>query len=454
MVRQWLAVLTLLTGGMCCGSLAAAEPAAKHIVLISVDGLPAYLFDDPNASMPTIRKLAADGAVAKGMKVSNPSVTWPNHTSLVTGVRPEKHGVLFNGVLEKAGPGLPVSLNSRTDKSALVHVPTLYDVLHAQGKATVGINWPCTRNSGTLAVDFPDSPDTLKYSTTSFLDEMQAAGLFTADQRASFNKITGPMRDEIWTNAACHAIRTQKPPFLLLHLLNLDSTHHKYGPQTTAGYSAVAAADRWIQEVLNALEDAGIRDQTTVFVVADHGFNSLPPPLLPNVALRKAGLLTVEGSNVTTARAQVYPEGGIGMLYLTQPQTKADDQKKIMELFKDQEGIAGILTPDQFAEYGLPHPDVYEQMADLILVAKDGYGFAGTATGEEVLITSTTTLGTHGFLSTNPRMNATFVMAGAGVRPGTKLDMIENIDVAPTAARLLGVTFPNTDGRVLAEALE
>src|SRR5262245_5930175 len=89
-------------------AVSAAAPA-RHVIIISVDGLAAYLLDDPKAALPTIRKLARDGALAEGgMKVSNPSVTWPNHTTLVTGVRPEKHGVLANGVLVRSGPGVPV----------------------------------------------------------------------------------------------------------------------------------------------------------------------------------------------------------------------------------------------------------------------------------------------------------------------------------------------------------
>ena len=92
---RFIVCLLMLLGGQ---SMTWAEPAkSRHVVVICIDGLPAYLFDDAVASMPTIRDLAAKGVRAKGMIVSNPSVTWPNHTSLTTGVRPEKHGVLFNG---------------------------------------------------------------------------------------------------------------------------------------------------------------------------------------------------------------------------------------------------------------------------------------------------------------------------------------------------------------------
>jgi predicted AlkP superfamily pyrophosphatase or phosphodiesterase len=103
----------------------------QHVLIISIDGLPATALDDPRAPIPTLRQLAATGTSAAGMRVSNPSVTWPNHTSLVTGTHPIEHGVLFNGMLQREGPGKPVRVDPRRDKSELVSVPTLFDVAHA-----------------------------------------------------------------------------------------------------------------------------------------------------------------------------------------------------------------------------------------------------------------------------------------------------------------------------------
>jgi hypothetical protein len=97
----------------------------QHVILITIDGLGAYYLSDPQASLPTLRKLAAEGASAEGLRVSNPSVTWPNHTTLVTGVHPEKHSVLFNGVLVRPGAGESVKIEGARDKSDLVAVPTL-----------------------------------------------------------------------------------------------------------------------------------------------------------------------------------------------------------------------------------------------------------------------------------------------------------------------------------------
>ena len=84
----------------------AADVADRHVVVITIDGLPAYLMDDPQSSLPVIRGLADSGVTATGgMRVSNPSVTWPNHTTLMTGVHPDQHGVLYNGLPERQGAG-------------------------------------------------------------------------------------------------------------------------------------------------------------------------------------------------------------------------------------------------------------------------------------------------------------------------------------------------------------
>lgn len=431
----------------------AAEPLAKHVVLITVDGLPAYLLDDPSAVLPNIRSLGDRGAKAEGMIVSNPSVTWPNHTTLVTGVRPAKHGVLFNGVLERPGLGLPVKVDPRRDKLDLVRVPTVYDVLHQAGGTAAEIDWPCTRGAKTLAVSFPDAPESFEHSTPGLIAELEREGILNEELKKSWGSLSGVARDRVWTLAARHVIKTRKPNLLLVHLLNVDGTHHKYGPKSSPGYSAVAFADACVGEVLAALDEAGIADDTAVIVTSDHGFISIPKSLRPNVLLRQAGLLTVEGKQVATARAHAIPEGGTALVYLTVPDSVEADRQKVLGLFRGKEGVERVLTPEEYAPYGLPTPAESRQAPDLVLAAAEGYGFSAEATGEELVVPGEGTPGTHGFLSTNPKMNAAFVAAGAGIRRDARLGVIDNVNVAPTIARLLGIDLPDTNGKPLDEIL-
>jgi predicted AlkP superfamily pyrophosphatase or phosphodiesterase len=108
-------------------SLRAAR-SDRHVVLISIDGFPAYLWRDESIPLPHLRQLAATGAVAEAMTVVNPTITWPNHTSLITGVTPAKHGVLYNGLVVRGGPGQPNKIEPWVDKAKLVRVLSLIHI--------------------------------------------------------------------------------------------------------------------------------------------------------------------------------------------------------------------------------------------------------------------------------------------------------------------------------------
>ena len=104
------------------------EEARNPVVIISIDGFPADLLWDQKTPIPVIRALAEEGTWAKGLQPSNPSLTWANHTSIITGMHPEKHHLLYNDQLQHTNGGLPVTLQASRDKDDLVAVPTLYDV--------------------------------------------------------------------------------------------------------------------------------------------------------------------------------------------------------------------------------------------------------------------------------------------------------------------------------------
>lgn len=95
-------------------------------------------------------------------------------------------------------------------------------------------------------------------------------------------------------------------------------------------------------------------------------------------------------------------------------------------------------------------------MIDLVLVAKDGYAVSGSAEGETFVCPQPegkVSLGSHGFLSSNPKMNALCVLSGRGIRQGAKLESAENISIAPTVAKLLGLNGFAADGKPLVELL-
>jgi predicted AlkP superfamily pyrophosphatase or phosphodiesterase len=244
---------------------------------------------------------------------------------------------------------------------------------------------------------------------------------------------------------------------LAVHLLNVDSTHHAQGAQSPPGYTANALADMCLARIVAAVAQAGIANSTTIIVLADHGFTLTPKALRPNVILRQQGLLTVgTGGKVATAKVHVFPEGGIGLVYCTDLGTAAADRKRVKELLVGQEGVADVVEPERFSELGLPHPREYSQAPDLVLVAKDGYGVSASAEGETFVALGTesrVSAGSHGFVASEPKMNAICVLSGTGIRAGVRVPTRENIDIAPTIARLLGLAGFQSDGQVMEDAM-
>ena len=120
--------------------------ASNHVVIISLDGFAGWALDDPHLPVPTIRRLAAGGAAASSMRPVNPTVTWPNHTAMVTGVTPAKHGVLFNGILVRK-PGVAPRVEPWRDKMEMVRARTLYDAAHERGLTTAQVDWVAILNA-------------------------------------------------------------------------------------------------------------------------------------------------------------------------------------------------------------------------------------------------------------------------------------------------------------------
>ena len=425
-----------------------APGVARHIVLISLDGFPSWALDDPYLPVPTLRRLAARGAVARGMRPANPTVTWPNHTTLITGVTPAKHGVLFNGLLRR-DPGVPPVVEPWLPRDQMVRVKTLYDIVHARGLTTAQVDWVAIQAAPTVTWEFPERPA----PDGRVAQELVKAGVLSQAELETFATRNIIWRDYIWTEAAAHIIRQHKPNLMMYHLLNLDSTQHRYGPRTPAAITTMAHLDAQVAEIVNAVEQAGLTSRTTFFVVSDHGFKQVKRQIRLNVALAKAGLLKVQDGKVLQCEAYVVPEGGSALVYVTVPDADGTVLARVRDAIAGIEGIDAVIETGDYARYGLPLPGANNQMGVLFITPKDGYAFAAPAEGDVVIDATEGSLGAHGYPSTDPDLSALFIASGVGITPGVKLDVIDNVDLAPTMAELLGLSLGDIDGRVLKEIL-
>jgi predicted AlkP superfamily pyrophosphatase or phosphodiesterase len=424
--------LALILISLLLPSFAFGQPAAPRgrIIVISLDGFPAYALDDPKLPVPTLRKLMLSG-VSATMTAINPTITWPNHTTMVTGVRADQHGLLLNGTIVRTGAWPPVKVEPMIDKEKMVHVPTVYDSAHRAGLTTAQVDWVAIHNAPSIDWAFREWA-----SADGPLErEMVAKGVLLPSDLDDFSKANILFRDQIWTRAAEYLIREHKPDLLLLHLLTLDSVHHQYGPNSLAGRTAMAFLDSCVGKVVTAVSEAGLADRTTFLVVADHGFKAFTKQVRPALALAAGGL---------DKSVFVLPEGGSAFVYIDE--AKATDLlPKVRQILVNVEGVEKILGSEDYPALGLPQSEPGGQFGQLLLVAKSGYSFAG-ATGGPVTMAVPQVGGSHGYLASDPDMNPIFIASGYRVRAGAKLGTVSNLDIAPTIAQLLGVSLPTAKG--------
>jgi predicted AlkP superfamily pyrophosphatase or phosphodiesterase len=418
----------------------------RTVVILSLDGVAEYMLEDPQVPMPTLMRMANEGAKAAFMLPINPTITWPNHTSIVTGVLARKHLLLFNGQLEWPTSDGPPHINEKAFEPELVHFPALFDVAHQAGLTTGQVDWPATDGSPNIDWAFGECPDPNNPATK----EVIAAGL--VDKKFVTGCLSGPQawRNRLWSDAAVQMIEKHHPNLMLIHLLAPDSVQHMYGSTGFASAYALAFSDDRIRDIVDAIRRAGIEKTTTVFVVSDHGHRDVDKAVHPDFVLRHAGIMTGEGKG-TTSPVWIVPDAGAAMVFIPHADGRALMIQRLEALYRATEGIGEIWFGDELVKRGLPSRAESSNAPDMVLIAASGYAFEGNPAS--TLITPSHQKSTHGFPNSDPKMHAIFVAWGANIRPGSTLPEIRNVDVAPTAAKILGLTLHNVDGRAVDEIL-
>ncbi len=444
-------------------TLAHAVAPSEHVILVSIDGWAHQYFEDPRCHMPAVKSLAAKGVRAKRMETSFPTVTWTNHTTLVTGVHADKHGVLANEYFDRAQrKKIPLIPDPLFNKDEIVKSPTIYDAVKEAGMKTAAVIWPASRGAKTLDWTVPDVFDQElfeKYGTPELLADARAAGI-PVEKQMEWCKMGNPgkaMRDYMYTLLATHIIKKHKPNFLALHLVSLDSFEHAHGRQVPEAYWAANDSDNRVADLIRATEEAGIRDKTTFVITTDHGFVTFTKSINANAALKKDGFVkAVLGKNLAPD-SQVFAmaEGGACFVYVLDAANRDSILKQITPRLAGLEGVSGVVVAKDFATK-LNHvtPDKDPREPDLVLLAGDGYTFTDSLADTNEIISNDPPKGAHGHYQKDDNLYGCFVISGAGVKEGKEIGEMKNIDVTPTMAKLLGVPFPHADGKVLVEALK
>ena len=437
----------------------AAQAPHHPVLLISVDGMrPDYVTqaDQHRLRIPTLRRIMAQGAYAEGVQGVFPTVTYPSHTTLVTGVAPALHGIFNN---QRFDPERQLS-GAWFWYADEIQVPTLFQAAHTAGLHTASVSWPVTANAD------------INFLIPEYWRTTSPADAYNPDDRYLMNALSRPdgevarieartgipyMKgnettlegDEIRTRYALDILARHRPEFMAIHLSSLDEEEHLHAPFSPGANADLESLDAMLARLI-AQEQKNFPD-ATIAVVSDHGFAEIHTAVNFYIPFLQAGLIQASTSStgaltVKSWLAQPWLAGGMAAILLHDPkdlESRGKVESILQRLAADPaNGIEAILSSDQVAALGgFPN-------ASFVVTLRAGFYTGSALTGP--LLVATPGHGTHGYNpTTTPQMRASFFVTGPGIAQGHNLGVIDMRQIAPTLARVMGVALPSATQPVL-----
>ena len=424
---------TAVTLWLCIATCLSHAQQAKHVILITIDGFRPDFYLDSKWHTPNLKQLMQQGFYAKGVNSVFPSMTYPSHTTIVTGVQPAKHGVYYNSMFE------PDTIKGKiywNDSS--IHVPTVWQAVRNNGGKVAALFWPVSAGA---PADYL-IPDNGNLGETNRIAFTKPPGFIDELKKNVFND-TGKINYGIDHNVAqiaAYVIQQAAPELMTIHFFSADHYQHMQGRDGDLVEKAISDADSSVGIVLKAIEQKGIADNTLLIITGDHGFETVTTSVNPNVWLKQAGLITDLQNGDWKAR--FFSVGGSSYLYLKNRDDKAT-LDKVNEILRNLPDSARqylrIISRQKLDEIG-GNPEVEFAISGL-----NGASLGNADEGDAIKATKTG--GTHGYFPDTKNIRTGFIAYGKMVNKGSVNEMNER-DITSVIIKALALNFPTAEGNL------
>jgi len=412
----------------------------QHLVIISLDALGFRDINEHQSELPTLNKLVNGGTWVKEVKGIYPTLTYPSHTTIITGQYPSVHGIVNNTKIQPERRSPDWFWYQKDVKS-----PTLYDLARKQKLTTAAFLWPVTAGSKityNLAEIFPN-----RIWTNQVLVSMRASSpLFILEMNNKYGKLRNGIRqpelDDFITACAVDTIKNKKPNLTLLHLVDMDSMRHRYGVRSDEAMEALHRLDNHVSQIIKATKEAGTFDDTNFVILGDHYQINVDRMIHLNTMFAKRGWLTAKSDQTFKKNWQVMAKTCDGSTYIY---TKDFGQiDRLRDLISGVEGVEKIHSGQEAAQRGA------DPKCTLMVEAKAGYYFTDESDRAQVVEKVLPDMmgdadryrGVHGYDPDKPGYKTTMIFNGPMIKENNTVEKADLVDEAPTFAKLLGLKFP------------
>ncbi|WP_299672052.1 alkaline phosphatase family protein [uncultured Polaribacter sp.] len=415
---------------------------SEHVILISVDGFRPNFYLEEQWPTPNLKTMVKEGVHAQGVRGVFPSVTYPSHTTIITGAYPATHGIYYNSPFEPEG-----QTGRWYWESNLIKTPTLWDAVRAAGKKSASFIWPVSVGAP-IDYNIPEVwtldrsygrivPMRNHENPKGLLKEMEEAVLGKMNEKTFHGDYLN--REDRTGEMAAYVLETYKPHLMTLHFIATDHFQHEQGRNGAKVYTAIAAVDRAIGKIIEAATRAKILENTTFMITGDHGFVDIHSALSPNVWLVEEELME-DKKNRGNWKAAFHTSGASAFLMLKNPKdqkTLDKVRKKLASLPESYKKLFRIVERDELDKIGT------DPNAILALAPIPGIAMSFSTNGE---ILKPRSGGTHGYFPDFQQIETGFIAWGAGVEKGKTIEKMGLEDIAPLVSSLLNLNFEAKNG--------
>ncbi len=405
-MKRWprIALVAALLSGVACASVPApaqqpqqATPPDQAVVLVSLDGFRADYLD--RMPVPNLRRLAARGVRARWMIPSFPTLTFPNHYTIVTGLRPARHGVVGNTMVDPAdGARFRIGDTAAVRASRWWGGEPLWVTVERQGARAASFFWVGS--------------------------EAEIGGVRPSIWKRYDGAVPNAERvDSVL--AWLELPEAERPRFITLYFSDTDDAGHRFGPDAPQLAAAAARVDSALGRLLDGLRSRGLQDRVNVIVVSDHG-------MAPTSPERRVVLDDYVDRNAVDAVA-------LGAFVALNPRGMSSDSlRRLLAEAPHLRLYPRDGTPERWHYRDNP------RIPALVGVMDDGWYLVTRA----MLAAEREPRpgGSHGYDANAVSMRAIFVAAGPALRRGVTVPAFENVHVYELICAILGVQPAANDG--------